>query len=442
MKLSVLHPPTWRSSFVSAIQTSVSAYVASHGRSGVFSVLEQGLLKGRLAIEDKDGAFGFGDDDSSSMLVTMKVHDANLWTRIMISNDLGVSEAYMEGDFEVSSLKDLLNLWLDNKDTLGRLSNLVSSTFAYYSALAINTLGRQTLSMARWNVEIAYDTSNAFFESFLSKEMMYSCALWSDQENGVRGDLTVGPRPGDLEAAQHRKIHNILHKARAALLGCTVDTITLSSGQADMTRRRAVDAGVGDKVHVHLCDYRQLPADFEHAFDALVACEMVEAVGPRHMNEFFRIIDWALKPDRATIVLTATAQPEHRWSQYQPDDFSRHYHWPNTHLPSAISLPNAIQVAVPGKFVLYNIEDHGILDDHAPKHRSYVCRRFEENFHGPVVEELRRRYPSLRADADLQAFKRKWMYMFVYAEVGYARAYTSLNCWTFTRPENPSELCA
>ena len=44
--------------------------------------------------------------------------------------------------------------------------------------------------------------------------MMYSCALWSEAENGVRGDLTVGPTPGDLEAAQHRKIHYLLKKAR------------------------------------------------------------------------------------------------------------------------------------------------------------------------------------------------------------------------------------
>lgn len=51
-----------------------------------------------------------------------------------------------------------------------------------------------------------------------------------------------------------------------------------------------------------------------------------------------------------------------------------------------------------------------------------------------MVEELRQRYPALESEANLQVFKRKWLYMFVYAEVGYARAYTSLNCWTFTRP--------
>jgi hypothetical protein len=43
---------------------------------------------------------------------------------------------------------------------------------------------------------------------------MYSCALWDEPENGVRGDLTVGPTPGDLEAAQQRKIMHLLGKAR------------------------------------------------------------------------------------------------------------------------------------------------------------------------------------------------------------------------------------
>lgn len=43
---------------------------------------------------------------------------------------------------------------------------------------------------------------------------MYSCALWDDAEGGVRGDLEMGPTPGDLEAAQRRKIHHVLRKAR------------------------------------------------------------------------------------------------------------------------------------------------------------------------------------------------------------------------------------
>ena len=72
-----------------------------------------------------------------------------------------------------------------------------------------------------------------------------------------------------------------------------------------------------------------------------------------------------------------------------------------------------------------------------PKRRnqnSSVVRRLEKNFDDAVIEELQMRYPQLHVPSKLEAFKRKWMYMFVYAEVGYARAYTSLFCWTFVRP--------
>ena len=51
-------------------------------------------------------------------------------------------------------------------------------------------------------------------QAFLSKEMMYSCALWADDEGGVRGDVAHGPTDGDLEAAQQRKIHHVLKTAR------------------------------------------------------------------------------------------------------------------------------------------------------------------------------------------------------------------------------------
>lgn len=48
----------------------------------------------------------------------------------------------------------------------------------------------------------------------MSSEMMYSCALWTDAEGGVRGDLDGRRFEGDLEAAQLRKIRHVLRKAR------------------------------------------------------------------------------------------------------------------------------------------------------------------------------------------------------------------------------------
>lgn len=111
------------------------------------------------------------------------------------------------------------------------LSSTVARVSSALSGLYNSFLG-QTRSQARLNAIASYDQSNELFkagppysyemhiidpfpiQAFLSKEMMYSCALWSDAEGGVRGDLTTGPFPGDLEAAQRRKIHYVLRKAR------------------------------------------------------------------------------------------------------------------------------------------------------------------------------------------------------------------------------------
>ena len=112
-------------------------------------------------------------------------------------------------------------------------------------------------------------------------------------------------------------------------MGCTVDTITLSVEQCALARERVKEAGVADRVTVHLLDYRSLPPEFEKQFDACVSIEMLEvgvvfglvenadlrhlidqAVGVEYMPTYIKTIDWALKDDRAAVVLTATAYPE------------------------------------------------------------------------------------------------------------------------------------
>ena len=65
--------------------------------------------------------------------------------------------------------------------------------------------------------------------------------------------------------------------------------------------------------------------------------------------------------------------------------------------------------------------------------------RFEKNFRGEVVENLINEYPQLADAKSLEAFRRKWHYMFEYAAAGYAKAYTALNCWTFARPVSGGE---
>ena len=66
--------------------------------------------------------------------------------------------------------------------------------------------------------------------------------------------------------------------------GTTVDTLTLSTQQAELARARAAAAGLSDRIRVLLMDYRNMPPEWEGAFDRLISVEMVEAVGKEYME--------------------------------------------------------------------------------------------------------------------------------------------------------------
>ncbi|EMD31226.1 hypothetical protein CERSUDRAFT_69481 [Gelatoporia subvermispora B] len=453
-----MHSKTWNASLVDRLSTSrVWKTIQLSTRDRVLAILRNGIQRGELVMQDHSGVHVFGTPSPGLPRATISVFNDNLWVRVALTHDLGLSEAYMNGEFDTPDLKGLLNLWLENRDTLEDLPTILTSVLSYASGLFIKLFG-QTLSMSETNASLVYDTSNEFFRCFLSEEMMYSCALWGKEENGVRGDLTVGSTPGDLEAAQQRKIRHILSKARvkpghrvleigsgwgamaleAARMGCIVDTITLSREQQTLVQTQAIQSGVEDRIRVHLLDYRQLPESFKDAFDAVISSEMIEHVGLGYHAKFFQVIDWALNPHRGMAVITSTTRPENRYSEIQSDDFARHYHWPNAFLPCATSLASTAQTVLKGRLVLESIENHGI---HYPRTLREWGRRFERNFDDAVVDQLKSKFEDLDKTENLAAFKRKWKYLFVYAEVGFARAYTSVGCWTFARPENISEPC-
>ena len=52
--------------------------------------------------------------------------------------------------------------------------------------------------------------------------------------------------------------------------------MTLSIEQKKLAEERIKAAGLENQIRVHLLDYREIPAEFEKAFDAFVSVEMLE----------------------------------------------------------------------------------------------------------------------------------------------------------------------
>ncbi|KAJ7896032.1 cyclopropane-fatty-acyl-phospholipid synthase [Mycena olivaceomarginata] len=428
------------------------SWLCAFARSSILTVLDDAISVGHLTITDAEGSHYYGHYQKGCNDVQLKVVNENFWLRLM----LPVSEAYMIGDVEVSDLKSAMNLWLENQSGMeATLSSTVAKISSTVSGLYNSFLG-QSRSNARLNVIASYDQSNELFKAFLSKEMMYSCALWDDAEGGVRGDLVTGPIPGDLEAAQRRKIHHVLRKARvkpghrilefgsgwgglaieaARSFGCEVDTLTLSIEQKKLAEERIREAGLENQIRVHLLDYREIPAEFEKAFDAFVSIEMLEHVGAKYYNLYFKLVDFALKSSEATIVISASTFPESRYSGYQAEDFMRRYMWPNSCLPSATALITAANVGSQGRFTLEGVENHAA---HYPRTLREWGRRLEAN---TTQELVSKDYPGLRDRSDYEAFKRKWQYLFAYAGAGFAKGYITCHMLTFIRQNDTPERC-
>ncbi|KAF8898158.1 cyclopropane-fatty-acyl-phospholipid synthase [Gymnopilus junonius] len=445
------------SSLLSLSTFSPRLWAVSFARSSILSVLENAITVGHLTISDSEGTLYYGNYRKGCNDVHLKITNDNFWFRILLSGDLGFSEAYMLGDVQVSSLKGAMDLWLENQSGMEEtLSSTVAKVSSAISGLYNSFLG-QTHSQARLNAIASYDQSNELFKAFLSKEMMYSCALWSETEGGVRGDLDMGPSPDDLEAAQLRKIRHVLRAARvrpghrilefgsgwgglaieaARSFGCEVDTLTLSIEQKRLAEERIKEAGLESRIRVHLLDYREIPAEFEKAFDAFVSVEMLEHVGTKYYNLYFKLVDFALKSKNATAVVTASTFPESRFSGYQAEDFMRKYMWPNSCLPSATALITAAHTASQGRFTVEGVENHAA---HYPRTLREWGRRLDANLTPDLIVKD---YPALRDPIEFATFKRKWHYLFAYAGAGFSKGYITCHMITFIREnDTPSLRC-
>ena len=199
-------------------------------------------------------------------------------------------------------------------------------------------------------------THDQRYKLFLDDTLTYSAGIHDPADDALPGAGTGGPGDAGLRAAQVRKLDALIKAAgvkkgdhvleigcgwgslaiRAAqTTGCTWTGVTLSKQQLQEANARVAAAGVADRVRLLLCDYRDVrpPAGASH-YDAVVSCEMIEAVGHEHMATYFATIGRLLKPGGAAAV-QAICVPDGRYEAYAASsDFIREHIFPGGHLPS------------------------------------------------------------------------------------------------------------
>jgi sphingolipid C9-methyltransferase len=148
-----------------------------------------------------------------------------------------------------------------------------------------------------------YDRGNDFFGWFLGERMIYTSAFFQNPSE-------------TLEQAQDNKLNLICQKLQIQPgetfldIGCGWGTlarhaakkygaistgVTLSKNQTEYGNMRMAQDGVADRAKIVCHDYRDIPKG--QKFDKIASIEMVEHVGVKNLNAFYRQVHDLLEDD-------------------------------------------------------------------------------------------------------------------------------------------------
>ncbi|XP_065863000.1 uncharacterized protein [Euphorbia lathyris] len=403
----------------------VPSLLETGARLFVTRFLGQYISTGSVILLEEGGTiFTFEGTVKKCFLKTiLRVHNPQFYWKIMTQADLGLADAYINGDFSLidkdEGLLNLVMILIANRDANKSVSALNKkkgwwTPMLFTASIAsakffLRHVSRQnTLTQARRNISRHYDLSNELFALFLDESMTYSSAVFKTEDE-------------DLKAAQMRKISLLIEKARISKeheileigcgwgslaievvrrTGCRYTGITLSEEQLKFAAMRVKEAGLQDHIRFQLCDYRQLPKNYK--YDRIISCEMIEAVGHEFMEEFFGCCESVLA-ENGLIVLQFISIPEERYEEYrQSSDFIKEYIFPGGCLPTLTRITSAMSAS--SRLCVEHVENIGI-------HYYQTLRHWRKNFLDNKSKILELGFN--------EKFIRTWEYYFDYCSAGF-----------------------
>ncbi|MFG1364828.1 class I SAM-dependent methyltransferase [Xanthobacter versatilis] len=267
------------------------------------NVLRRVAVDGRLKVTTASGrTMTLGNAPPGQKPVALRITCPAAQRDICLDPELKLGEAYMNGTLvmEEGTIADFLDLVMAqplavNPTAPAKLLYLLRRVLRRITQF--NPPGR-----SQRNVAHHYDIDGRLYSLFLDHDRQYSCAYFEHE----------GQSLDDAQLAKKRHIAAKLVLDRAGLdvldvgsgwgglglylaemAGANVQGVTLSSEQLALSRHRAAERGLADRVNFTLRDYR----DVEGAFDRIVSVGMFEHVGVGHFGAFFRKARSLLKDD-------------------------------------------------------------------------------------------------------------------------------------------------
>ncbi|MDR5814393.1 MULTISPECIES: cyclopropane-fatty-acyl-phospholipid synthase family protein [unclassified Caballeronia] len=302
--------------------------------------------------------------------VTLHVKSATALQYLLEPTLDNLGEAYVKGKIDIEGkLSDIINIGY----------SLAKSTVTNASKLArVRRYFTHTKASDKKAIQYHYDVSNEFYQLWLDKNMVYSCAYF---ENGDE----------DIDTAQLKKIDHILTKIQvqpghtlldigcgwgalviraAQKFGAKCVGVTLSENQFKLATERVKAAGLEDRIEIRLQDYRDIPGQF----DRITSVGMFEHVGRKNLPAYFAKIRELLVDDGVAMNHGITSSDaDSGETSFGGGEFIDKYVFPDGELPH-ISL--ALQTMQEGGLEALDVES---LRRHYAHTLDLWADRFEAN---------------------------------------------------------------
>src|SRR5215471_3256993 len=300
------------------------------------------VRSGTLRVTTVTGSrFVLGDGTGPTLALRFTSRAAELG--IIIDPELRFGEAYMNGTLivEEGSITDILALVMSQTSVLRPLRWVRPQWLARYLGRRLCQLNPR--SRARRNVAHHYDLDGRLYALFLDADRQYSCAYFEAPDESLDDAQLAKKRhlAAKLLLSPGQRVLDIgsgwggLALYLAEICGARVEGVTLSHEQLAVSRARALEKSLTDKVQFRLADYR----DVAGRFDRIVSVGMFEHVGVGFYDVFFRKCAELLAGD-GVMLLHAIGRTE---GPGYTNPFIRKYIFPGGYIPALSEVLPAIE---------------------------------------------------------------------------------------------------
>ena len=295
---------------------------------------------GYLELVDSNGIKYFFGNKDSSLKAQIKINNPDFTSKLLRKGSTGLGESYINNEFETNDLPSLIELSARNINVTYKFSGLLKIPFA--QSMFNKFIYTNTKERSKKNIAAHYDLGNEFFSIWLDKTLTYSCGIFnSSDETLEKAQINkynklielIKPKPGNkiLEigcgwggfAEQLTKNYDV-----------KLDCITISKKQFEFTKAKINRLGLNHKVNIKMADYRDIKKEYEN----IISIEMIEAVGEKNLNNYFKNIKENLAPG-GTAAIQSIVINDSLYDRYRTkEDFIQKFIFPGGFLPSLKSL--------------------------------------------------------------------------------------------------------